>query len=127
MCYERFDLLGVSRTTDAVARTNGWSKGRVWQFLWEQCRKPVPDLLPCRDGGDGLLERTLASHSDASNDTTLIQKFRAPRRISRWSSPTARLADSRDHPRLARRSLRPTCPERQMVSWKIVSRVSVNW
>ena len=55
---------------------DGWSKGRVRQFLWEQRRSGARSAAG-RNGGDGLPERTLASYADAANDTTLIPKFRA--------------------------------------------------
>jgi hypothetical protein len=60
---------------------DGWPKARARQFLWELCRRPVRDLVPGRDGGDGLPERLLASFPDPANDTTLVPKFRAPENL----------------------------------------------
>ncbi len=56
----------------------GWTKVQVRQFLWERLQKPVKDLLPGRDGGEGLPERALAGLADPETDETMIPKFRAP-------------------------------------------------
>src|SRR5205085_10538905 len=57
---------------------DGWSKDDVRQFLWERLRKPVSDLIPGRDGGEGLTEDALAPYPERARDTTLVPKFRAP-------------------------------------------------
>lgn len=60
---------------------DGWSKARVRHFLWERLRKPVKDLIPGQDGGEGLPESVLATFADPKTDATLIPKFRAPENI----------------------------------------------
>lgn len=57
---------------------DGWSKADVRTFLWERLRKPVKDLLPGKDGGEGLRESALAGIQHPETDETLIPKFRAP-------------------------------------------------
>ncbi len=55
---------------------DGWSKARARQFLWERLRKPVRELRPGRDGGEGLSDEAVfpeGAHSDA-----LVPKFQAP-------------------------------------------------
>ncbi len=56
---------------------DGWSKKDIQRFLWELLRKPVKDLLPGRDGGEGLPEHVLAKLQRPETDETLIPKFRA--------------------------------------------------
>ncbi|MFQ5520851.1 MAG: hypothetical protein ACE5FK_05595 [Candidatus Methylomirabilia bacterium] len=58
-----------------------WSKARIRQFLWERLRKPVKDLLPGADGGEGLSEKALAAYADPERNETLIAKFRAPENL----------------------------------------------
>ncbi|MBI4240647.1 MAG: hypothetical protein HY613_02930 [Candidatus Rokubacteria bacterium] len=60
---------------------DGWSKADVRSFLWERLRKPVKDLLPGRDGGEGLRERMLAGIAHPETDETPIPKFRAPENL----------------------------------------------
>jgi hypothetical protein len=57
---------------------DGWSKGRVRQFLWECLRKPVHDLLPGGDGGEGLSDEALAAFPDGAQSATLVAKFQTP-------------------------------------------------
>jgi hypothetical protein len=56
----------------------GWSKARVRRFLWERLRKPVRDLLPGRDGGEGLSDEMLAALPEAGRGEALVPKFQAP-------------------------------------------------
>jgi hypothetical protein len=56
---------------------DGWSKARVRQFLWERLRKPVRELLPGRDGGEGLSDEALAALPDEARSETLVPKFQA--------------------------------------------------
>ena len=65
---------------EIIAR-DGWSKADVRRALWERLRRPVRELVPGRDGGDGLPEHVLRKFSDPANDTTLIPKFREPENI----------------------------------------------
>jgi hypothetical protein len=60
---------------------DGWSKAQVRQFLWERCRKRVRDLIPGRDGGEGLPERALAAYANQQTDETLVAKFRTPENL----------------------------------------------
>jgi hypothetical protein len=67
-------------TTLAAA---GWSKARVRQFLWERLRKPVRELLPGRDGGEGLSDETLAAFPEGARSDALVPKFQAPQCLKR--------------------------------------------
>ena len=60
---------------------DGWSKARVRQFLWERLRKPVRDLLPGRDGGEGLSDEALAAFPEGACSEALVPKFQAPERL----------------------------------------------
>jgi hypothetical protein len=57
---------------------DGWSKAQVRQFLWERLRKPVHDLLPGRDGGEGLSEEALAAFPEGARSDALVAKFQTP-------------------------------------------------
>ncbi|HET7874573.1 MAG TPA: hypothetical protein VFN71_03535, partial [Methylomirabilota bacterium] len=57
---------------------DGWDKTRVREFLWTRLRKPVRDLLPGVDGGEGLPAHVLAKFPDPEANETLIPKFREP-------------------------------------------------
>jgi hypothetical protein len=57
---------------------DGWSKARVRQYLWERLRKPVRELLPGRDGGEGLSDEALAGFRESARGETLVPKFQAP-------------------------------------------------
>jgi hypothetical protein len=56
----------------------GWSKVDVRRFLWERLRRRVRDLIPGRDGGEGLPEHVLARIAHPETDETLVPKFRSP-------------------------------------------------
>jgi hypothetical protein len=60
---------------------DGWSKGDVRTFLFARLQRPVRELVPGRDGGDGLPEHVLRKFSDPEHDDTPIPKFRAPEHI----------------------------------------------
>jgi hypothetical protein len=60
---------------------DGWSKADVRSFLWERLQKPVKELLPGRDGGEGLRERMLTGIAHPETDETPIPKFRAPENL----------------------------------------------
>ncbi|HEV8616199.1 MAG TPA: hypothetical protein VGU22_11970 [Methylomirabilota bacterium] len=64
-----------------VIAGDGWDKARVRGFLFERLHRPVRELVPGRDGGDGLPEHVLRKFADPEHDTTLIPKFRAPENI----------------------------------------------
>jgi hypothetical protein len=59
----------------------GWSKADVRRFLWERLRRPVRDLLPGRDGGEGLPAHVLAKYAHPETEETLVPKFRSPENI----------------------------------------------
>ena len=60
---------------------DGWSKPDMRDFLWHRLRKPVSELVPGLDGGEGLPPRVLAKFSNPETDATLIPKFREPGNI----------------------------------------------
>jgi hypothetical protein len=57
---------------------DGWSKARVREFLWERLQKPVRELLPGRDGGEGLSDEALAALPEGGRGDALVPKFQAP-------------------------------------------------
>jgi hypothetical protein len=57
---------------------DGWSKSRVREFLWTRLQKPVRDLLPGRDGGEGLSDEALAAFPEGAQSTALVPKFQSP-------------------------------------------------
>jgi hypothetical protein len=62
---------------------DGWSKADVKQFLCENIRKPLKDLRPGKDGGEGAGVSMLAtSKTEEVTDESLISKFRKPEHIT---------------------------------------------
>src|SRR5438034_733019 len=61
-----------------IVGDDGWDKPRIRRFLWERLQRPVCELVPGRDGGDGLPEHVLRKFPHPETDTTLIPKFREP-------------------------------------------------
>jgi hypothetical protein len=57
---------------------DGWSKAQARQFLWQRLRKPVRDLVPGRDGGEGVSDEMLATCPDGTRSETLLPKFQTP-------------------------------------------------
>jgi len=57
---------------------DGWRKADVRRFLFERLRRPVRDLVPGRDGGEGLPEHVLRKFASPADDATPIPKFRSP-------------------------------------------------
>ena len=74
-------LLVLSPEHARVVADDGWSKADARRFLWERLRRPVSELVPGRDGGDGLPEHVLRKYADPAHDATLIPKFRSPENI----------------------------------------------
>ena len=74
-------LLVLSPEHARIVADDGWSKADARQFLWGRLRRPVSELVPGRDGGDGLPEHVLRKFADPARDATLIPKFRAPDNI----------------------------------------------
>jgi hypothetical protein len=64
-----------------LVAADGWTKDRVREFLWGRLQKPVKDLWPGRDGGEGLAESALAASPAPERDETLVPKFRAPENL----------------------------------------------
>jgi hypothetical protein len=60
---------------------DGWSKDDVRRFLHERLRWPVRELIPGRNGGEGLPAHVLAKFADPERDDTLITKFREAENI----------------------------------------------
>jgi hypothetical protein len=60
---------------------DGWGKPEVRHFLWQRLRRPVRELLPGRDGGEGLPEHVLAELGRPEQSEALIPKFRSPENI----------------------------------------------
>jgi hypothetical protein len=56
---------------------DGWDKPRIRAFLHQFLRKPVCELMPGRDGGEGLPEHVLRKFPDPERDRTRIPKFRS--------------------------------------------------
>src|SRR6059036_4356773 len=61
-----------------IVGDDGWDKARIRRFLWERLQRPVCELVPGRDGGDGLPEHVLRKFPQPETDTTPIPKFREP-------------------------------------------------
>ena len=74
-------LLVLSPEHARVVADDGWSKADVQRFLWERLRRPVNELVPGRNGGDGLAEHVLRKFADPATDLTLIPKFRSRENI----------------------------------------------
>jgi hypothetical protein len=62
----------------ATLAADGWSKEQVREFLWRRLQKPVRDLVPGRDGGEGLTDEMLATFPDGARSETLLPKFQTP-------------------------------------------------
>jgi hypothetical protein len=61
----------------AAIAADGWSKADVRAFLFERLQRPVRELVPGRDGGEGLPEHVLRKFADPEHDDTLVPKFRS--------------------------------------------------
>jgi hypothetical protein len=65
---------------DTIA-AGGWSKRDVRDFLFERLKRPVRELVPGVDGGEGLPEHVLRKFADPLAEATPIPKFREPDNI----------------------------------------------
>src|SRR6058998_1708090 len=74
-------LLVFSPEHAAIVAGDGWSKADVRRFLFERLQRPVHELVPGKNGGDGLPEHVLRKFADPEHDATPIPKFRAPAHI----------------------------------------------
>jgi hypothetical protein len=57
---------------------DGWSKSRVREYLWTRLQKPVRELVPGRDGGEGLSDEALAAYPEGAQSAALVPKFQSP-------------------------------------------------
>jgi hypothetical protein len=71
-------LIVLSPEHARMLAADGWDRGRMRAFLWERLRKPVRDLIPGVDGGEGLPAHVLAKFDVPATEETLIAKFREP-------------------------------------------------
>jgi hypothetical protein len=60
---------------------DGWDKAEVRRFLFERLQRPVRELVPGRDGGEGLPDHVLRKFAHPERDETRVPKFRAPEHI----------------------------------------------
>jgi hypothetical protein len=74
-------LLVLSPEHAAIVAGDGWSKADARRFLFERLQRPVHELVPGKNGGDGLPEHVLRKFADPEHDATPIPKFRAPEHI----------------------------------------------
>lgn len=74
-------LLVLSPEHAKILGDAGWKKADVRRWLHERLQWPVRELIPGRDGGEGLPEHVLAKYRDPDRETTRIPKFRAPEHI----------------------------------------------
>src|SRR5213596_459264 len=74
-------LLVLSPEHVTILGDAGWSKADVRRWLWGRLQRPVRELLPGRDGGEGLPEHVLRKFPDPARDDSPIAKFRSPDNI----------------------------------------------
>ena len=74
-------LLVVSPEHVKILGEAGWKKAEVRRWLFARLQRPVRELLPGRDGGEGLPEHVLRKFTDPAHDSTPIPKFRSPDNI----------------------------------------------
>jgi hypothetical protein len=74
-------LLVLSPEHAKILGDAGWKKADVRRWLHERLQWPVRELIPGRDGGEGLPAHVLGKYRDPDRETTRIPKFRAPEHI----------------------------------------------
>ena len=74
-------LLVLSPEHAKILGDAGWKKADVRGWLHERLQWPVRELIPGRDGGEGLPAHVLGKYRDPDRETTRIPKFRAPEHI----------------------------------------------
>ena len=74
-------LLVLSPEHAKILGDAGWKKADVRRWLHERLQWPVRELIPGRDGGEGLPAHVLGKYRDPDHETTRIPKFRAPEHI----------------------------------------------
>src|SRR3989442_3651302 len=70
-----YTLASLAPAPAQIVGDDGWDKPRIRRFLWERLQRPVCELVPGRDGGDGLPEHVLRKFPHPETDTTLIPKL----------------------------------------------------
>lgn len=70
-------LLVLAPEHARVVAGDGWTKARVREFLWRRLQKPVRELVPGREGAEGLADSALAAYADAARNETSVPKFLA--------------------------------------------------
>jgi hypothetical protein len=71
-------LLVMSPEHARTVAEDGWGKADVRGFLFETLRRPVRELLPGTNGGEGLPEHVARKFQAPGAEETLIPKFRSP-------------------------------------------------
>jgi hypothetical protein len=74
-------LLVIGPEHAGTLAADGFSKADVRRFLFERLQRPVRELVPGRDGGEGLPEHVLRKFPHPEADETRVPKFRAPEHI----------------------------------------------
>jgi hypothetical protein len=74
-------LIVLSPEHARAIAADGWSKARIRRFLWERLHRPLKELLPGRDGGEGAPDSLLAASRSPETDDTPIPKFRSPENL----------------------------------------------
>ena len=74
-------LLVIGPEHARTLAADGWGKAEVRRFLFERLQRPVRELVPGRDGGEGLPEHVLRKFAHPERDETRVPKFRAPEHI----------------------------------------------
>jgi hypothetical protein len=74
-------LLVVGPEHARTLAEDGWGKAEIRRFLFERLQRPVRELVPGRDGGEGLPEHVLKKFGHPEQDDTRVPKFRAPEHI----------------------------------------------
>src|SRR5216110_1503641 len=77
-------LLVLSPEHVRILGDAGWSKADVRRWLWGRLQRPVRELLPGRDGGEGLPEHVLRKFADPAHDSTPIPKLGRPTTSRSW-------------------------------------------
>ena len=74
-------LLVIGPEHAGMLAGDGWRKADVRRFLFERLQRPVRELVPGRDGGEGLPEHVLRKFPHPETEETRVPKFRAPEHI----------------------------------------------
>jgi hypothetical protein len=60
---------------------DGFGKAEIRRFLFERLQRPVRELVPGCDGGEGLPDHVLRKFAQPEREETRVPKFRAPEHI----------------------------------------------